>query len=65
MKQTSNKSVDTFLHPFVFALKEGKEINSNFLDYSLLLLQVGRADVLPSPHRSKKTSTPVFQLLRK
>jgi len=47
----SRKNFDNILHPYIFVLKEGKEIKENFLDYSLLLLQVGRIDVLPSPKK--------------
>lgn len=50
MKESRPKPFEHFLHPYVFVLKEGKEINQNFLDYSLLLLQVGIPDVLPSPN---------------
>lgn len=62
--QSTPKAFDYFLHPYIFVLKEGTEINKNFLDYSLLLLQVGQPDVLPSPNH-KKASTPVVQLLKK
>lgn len=64
MKETQSKQFDQFLHPYIFILKEGKEIHQDFLDYSLLLLQVSLADVLPSP-KGQKTSTPMAQLLRK
>ncbi len=53
MKESQQKPFDHFLHPYIFVLKEGKEINSDFLDYSLLLLQVGKQifsihhDILP------------------
>lgn len=58
MKDFQSKPFDHFLHPYVFVLKEGKEIQQDFLDYSLLLLQVGQADILPSPHKLK--SIPVI-----
>lgn len=60
----SRKTFDQLLHPYVFILKEGREIQEDFLDYSLLLLQVGISDVLPSP-RSPKSSTQFTQLLKK
>ena len=67
MKQSSARPFDHFIHPFVFVLKEGHQINQDFLDYSLLLLQVGQADVLHSPrhYRTQKTSNPTVQLLKK
>lgn len=49
----SSKQADHFLHPYLFILKEGKQIRENFLDYSLLLLQIGELAVFPSPHRPK------------
>jgi hypothetical protein len=65
MKESRTKPFDHFLHPYIFVLKEGKEINQNFLDYSLLLLQVGQTDVLPSPHHSKQSSAVTIQFLKK
>lgn len=67
MKEMNTKTFDQFLHPYVFVLKEGREIQSDFLDYSLLLLLVGQADVLPSPehYRAPKPSSPIIQLLKK
>lgn len=63
MKWQSPRNFDHVLHPFMFVLKEGKNIKSNYLDYSLLLLQVGLTDIIPSP--SSKTSNQTFQLLKK
>lgn len=57
MKESSAKPFDHFLHPYVFVLKEGKGINHDFLDYTLLLLQVGQGDILPSPHHIKPSTT--------
>jgi hypothetical protein len=65
MKTPPSKNFEHLLHPYIFVLKEGKQINHDFLDYSLLLLQVGQADVIPSPNQTHKTSTPVIQLLRR
>ncbi|MFI5344319.1 MAG: hypothetical protein ACHQUC_08885 [Chlamydiales bacterium] len=67
MKETNAKPFDHFIHPYVFVLKEGRQIHRNFLDYSLLLLQVGQADTLRSPihYQSQKTSSPAVQLLKK
>lgn len=65
MKDSTPKPLDNFLHPYVFVLKEGQEIQEDFLDYSLLLLQVGRADILHSPNTLKSLSTPAIQLLKR
>lgn len=35
--------------PFVFVLKEGKEIRKDFLDYSLVLIQVYHTEVIRTP----------------
>lgn len=43
------KELKLILHPFVFVLKEGKEIKQDYLDYSLMMLQVGRPEILKSP----------------
>lgn len=62
----SRKNFDNLLHPYMFALKEGSEFGNNFLDYSLLLLQVGRADTLPSPRSSTtRISNQISQVLKK
>lgn len=65
MKESRSKPFDHFLHPYIFVLKEGKEIHKDFLDYSLLLLQVGQADILPSPHNSKPLPPTAIQLLKR
>ncbi len=65
MKGQTPKQFDHLLHPYIFILKEGKEIQRNFLDYTLLLLQVGQPDVLSSPRSPYKASTPNIQLLKR
>ena len=65
MKESRPKPFDHFLHPYIFVLKEGKEIHKNFLDYSLLLLQVGQADILPSPNSIRSLSATAIQLLKR
>ncbi len=64
MKESRPKPFDHFLHPYIFVLKEGKEIHKDFLDYSLLLLQVGQADILPSPN-SKPFPPAAIQLFKR
>ena len=66
--QNSSRSHQQFLHPYLFILKEGNNIQSDFLDYSLLLLQMSRPEILHTPHhylRKEKVSNPLFQLLKK
>lgn len=62
MKGTPSKPFDHFLHPYMFVLKEGNGIQQDFLDYSLLLLQVGRPDTLPSPSKAKLNPFPTLTL---
>ena len=50
MKQSSQKAKN-LMQPYVFLFKEGKSIQDNYLDYSLLLLKVTVADVFSSPNR--------------
>lgn len=44
------------LCPYLFALKEGKKINHDYLDYSLMLIQVHNSEIIraPSYYYSKK-----------
>lgn len=65
MKESRTKPFEHFLHPYIFVLKEGNEIHKDFLDYSLLLLQVGQADILPSPNNFKSLSATAIQLLKR
>ena len=65
MKESRPQPFDHFLHPYIFILKEGKEIHKDFLDYSLLLLQVGQADILPSPNSVKSFSPTTIQLFKR
>jgi hypothetical protein len=65
MKDSRPKLFEHFLHPYIFVLKEGKEIQQDFLDYSLLLLQVGQADILPSPHKLKSFPMTAIQFVKK
>ncbi len=55
MKEHSlrNKDLQDLLHPFAFILKEGEDIDNNFLDYSLLMLKVSHPEVIRSPGSDK------------
>lgn len=64
MKESRSKPFEHFIHPYVFVLKEGQEIKSDFLDYSLLLLQVGLTDIIPSPEHQKPL-LPTIQILKR
>lgn len=64
MRQTHPKPYENFIHPYVFVLKEGNEIHKDFLDYSLLMLQVGQAELLPSPNKTNLINNN-FQLFKR
>lgn len=62
-----SKDLKVILHPYLFVLKEGQEINKDFLDYSLLMLQVSCPETIRSPkNQSKKKLGEIseFDLLR-
>lgn len=44
-----NRPSKNFFQPFVFVLKEGKKIQDNPLDYSLMLMQLTRPEIIKSP----------------
>ena len=64
-KPAPHPAVDCLLHPYVFMLKEGGGIQKDYLDYSLLMLQMGQGDILRSPQKHRISSTLFTQLLRK
>lgn len=59
MKKPQSPTINKSL--YIFALKEGKGIRNNLLDYNLLLLQVGHAIHIASPNKN----SPAFQLIIK
>jgi hypothetical protein len=64
MKETRPKPYDHIIHPYIFLLKEGNEIQDDFLDYSLLMLQVSHTETILSPNKLK-SSSPSIQLLKR
>lgn len=59
MQKSRSKPFDHLLHPYIFVLKEGTGIDADFLDYSLLLLHVGQADIIPSPRQKNRISSAI------
>lgn len=51
-----NQNLQQLFYPWTFILKEGKRIEKDRLDYSLMMLQVGRTEILKSPKGSSKKS---------
>jgi hypothetical protein len=58
------KNFKNLIQPYIFVLKEGAGINDNYLDYSLLLLQVGRINTIRSPDNCDKIGNPTTHLLK-
>lgn len=54
MSPDPRNALKTLLHPYIFVLKEGRKINKNFLDYSLMMLHIHSNETIKSP----KTGTP-------
>jgi len=52
-RPNQNVKASVYCRPFTFVLKEGKEIKSNRLDYSLMLLQTGRAEILGATKKDR------------
>jgi len=49
MTKNYDQDLKPLLYPYTFVLTEGKEIQTNSLDYSLCMIQVGLAEKIPSP----------------
>jgi hypothetical protein len=45
----NKKNLNHILHPYQFVLKEGPKIRDDFMDYSLLILQIGKPETIKSP----------------
>lgn len=48
------KSIKHLIHPYIFVLKEGSEIEQNRLDYTLVMLKITPAEHFPSPALAKE-----------
>lgn len=55
MRSRTNIQLRTILHPYIFVLKEGKEINDNFFDYSLMMMLINSNETIRSPAGLRKT----------
>lgn len=49
MKNNLKETLKKNLHPYLFALKEGKKIRKDFLDYSLLMIHIQNTEIFKSP----------------
>lgn len=43
------KNMKYLIHPYIFVLKEGTDIEQNRLDYNLMMLKITPAEHFPSP----------------
>lgn len=46
---TNRNDLMMMCNPYIFALKEGREISKDFFDYSLMLMQRNCSEVVKSP----------------
>lgn len=49
-----SKDLKLILHPYLFVLKEGKQIQDDLLDYSLMMLLVSCPETIKSPRTEVK-----------
>lgn len=49
MTKSSRKDLRLLAYPYIFVLKEGQKIQTNPMDFSLLMLQVTSPEVIKSP----------------
>ena len=49
MHDKSSKDLHSILNPYLFVLKEGKDIQDNYMDFSLIMLKISPPEVLNSP----------------
>ncbi len=59
----NTKDLKLILHPYLFVLKAGKEIQDDYLDYSLLMLQLRCPETIRSPSKKTKAISE-FDLLK-
>jgi len=53
MAHQYNKDLKFLIHPYAVALKEGPNIEDDYMDYSLMLLKVTNPDIIASPGAKK------------
>lgn len=53
MDRKDTKKENNVPSPYLFILREGKKIDCDFLDYSLVLLKMSGAEILPTPNKLK------------
>jgi hypothetical protein len=49
-----HKDLKYILHPYIFVLKENKDIRKDLFDYSLMMMKVGTTETLRSPYKTSK-----------
>ena len=62
MAPRMHESLKQILHPYVFVLKEGTKIKQDYLDYSLLMLQVTNPEIIQSPEKADQ-DYPAYPML--
>lgn len=57
MAEQNQKDISLLLHPYLFVLKEGKEFQEDYLDYSLHMLMLNCPETIKSPEKRHKPYT--------
>jgi hypothetical protein len=58
------KSLKLLTHPYIFVLKEGNNIETDYLDYKLLMLKIGHTERMPSPQPIKTSEVQLIKAVR-
>lgn len=49
INDNKNHTSKSIIQPYIFALKEGKNIKEDLLDYSLMMLQMSKPQIIKAP----------------
>lgn len=60
MNSGLKKDLRVLVHPYVFVLQEGPKITKDYLNYSLMMLQVGCPQTLRSPDNGRPRRNPLI-----
>lgn len=63
MKASVKSHLSLLCHPYMFALKEGRGIGEDLMDYSLLLLQRNCIEVMHSPTKPMQHTAVMAEVL--
>lgn len=61
MSTRAKHNLKGILHPYLFVLKEGGGIKSDYLDYSLMMLLINSSETIKSPYKEKTKLSDIVQ----